>query len=316
MERKNKLFSIFGLAAMVLGLTIGASAQWRFPGGNNGSYGNNTYNQNLDSTIRNLTSKSRQFVGILDRELDRSRLNGSNREDQLNDIAKKFKDAAENLDDEYDDTRSYDRSRDEAQRVLNLGSQLDRAISVSRLNNNSSVGSYWNAIENDLRILSQAYRVNYDSRSTRNNRNGGSNDDRDQRRRNRGGNNGGYNQNLRSTIVNLKNRSKQFEKRIDREFRNDRNNRNNRNRGGWFGSNNLENLTNRFSDAVKRLEKDYDNRRDYNSSSNEVRQVLNLGSQIDRELSRSRANYSLRNDWNKIKQDLRVLAQAYNLRYN
>ncbi len=314
MGRINKLFSIFGLAAMVLGLTIGASAQWRFPGGNNGSYGNN--NQNLNSTIRSLTSKSRQFVGILDRELDRSRIDGTNREDQLNDLAKNFKDAAENLDDEYDDTRSYDRSRDEAQRVLTLGSQLDRAISVSRLNNSSSVGSYWNAIENDLRVLSQAYRVNYDSRSTRNNRNGGWNDNRDQRRPNSGGNNGGYNQNLRSTIVNLKNRAGQFENRVDREFKNNRNNRNNRNQGGRFGSNNLENLANRFNDAVKRLENEYDNRRDYNSSSDEVRQVLNLGSQVDRELSRSRGNNSLRNDWNRIEQDLRVLAQSFNLRYN
>ncbi|MEZ5345911.1 MAG: hypothetical protein R2681_10195 [Pyrinomonadaceae bacterium] len=315
MGRINKLFSIFGLAAMVLGLTIGASAQWRFPGGNNGSYGNNNYN--LNSTIRSLTSKSRQFVGVLDRELDRSRLNGSNREDQLNDLAKRFKDAVENLEDEYEDTRSFDRSRDEAQRVLSYGSQLDRALSVSRLNNNSSVGSYWNSIENDLRVISQAYRVNYDSRSTRNNRNGGWND-RDQRGPVYGGNNGWYNQNLRNTIVNLKNRTSQFENRVDREFKNNRNrnNRNNRGWGGIFSSNNLENATNRFNEAVKRLEREYDNRRDYNSSRDEVRQVLNYGSQVDRELSRSNVNYSLRNDWNRIEQDLRILAQAFNMRYN
>ncbi|MCB1022840.1 MAG: hypothetical protein KDB79_00520, partial [Acidobacteria bacterium] len=281
------------------------------------SYGNIPYNQNLNSTISSLKSKSRQFEDVLDRELDRGRIDGTNREDQLNDLAKNFKKAVEKLDDEYDDTRSYDRSRDEAQRVLALGSQLDRAISVSRLNRNSAVGSYWNAIENDLRVLSQAFRVNYDSRSSRNNGNNGWGNNRNQGGPIFGGNNRGQNRNLRSTIVNLKNRTGQFENRVDREFKNNRNNRKNRNYGGgWFGSNNLENLTNRFNSAVKRLEREYDNRRDYNSSSDEVRQVLNLGSQVDRELSRSAANYNLRNDWNRIEQDLRILAQAYNLRYN
>ena len=75
-------------------------------------------------------------------------------------------------------------------------------------------------------------------------------------------------------------------------------------------------MSDRFNNAVKDLEDEYDNNRDYNDSYDEVRRVLSLGEQLDREVSRSGVNRSLRNEWNSIEQDLRTLARAYNLSYN
>jgi len=60
------------------------------------------------------------------------------------------------------------------------------------------------------------------------------------------------------------------------------------------------------------LDNEYDNRRDYNDSYDEARRVLDLGSQIDRAISRARLNGNVQGDWNRIRQDLQVLASAYN----
>ncbi len=311
MGRYNKIFSFFAMAVLVMSLSVIASAQGRNNRRNNGSYGNTSY-YNLDSTIRNLHNKTRSFRDNLDRELDNSRYDGRRREDQLNNLAKRFEKAAKNLDGAYDNNRDFNRSRDEAQRVISYGSQLDQALSVSRANRNYNLRGQWNSIESDLRTISQAYGLSYNGRRGNN---GGiwDNDRNDRNDRHRGNNryprgndNRGYNANLRSTIVNLRNKSRQFEDRLDRE-------RNNR--SGNRYSNNLENLSNRFNDAVKKLEDEYRNDRDYNDNRNEVQRVLSIGEQIDREISLASVNRSLRNDWNSIERDLRTLASAYNMSY-
>jgi len=319
---KNTLTAIT-LSVMVMGLSIAASAQWRDSRGNDDDYyGNAGYNRNLNSTINNLESKSRRFVDTLDRELDRSRYDGSRREDQLNNLAKRFKNAAENLADEYDNQRDYNKSSDEARKVISLGSQLNSALRSSRANRNSRLQNDWRSIQQDLRTLARAYNTNYNNgRNNRNNRNDTYNRNRNRNRgtynrnrnrnrnRNQNGTYGRNNANLRSTIVNLRNRSAQFEDRIDRERKN------NNGRYGRRVSSNLENLSDRFNDAVKDLENEYDNGRDYNDSYDEVRKVLSLGEQVDREVSRSGASRSVKSDWNSIERDLRTIARAYNLSY-
>ena len=121
--------------------------------------------------------------------------------------------------------------------------------------------------------------------------------------------NGRYNRNLKATVKNLKNRSKQFEKLLDREL--DRSRYDDRNR-----EDRLNELAQRFTDATKDLDHEYDNRRDYNESYDEVREVLTLGSRIDRALSRARLSYNVQNQWNMIQQDLRQLANAFNYNDN
>ncbi|MEZ5429148.1 MAG: hypothetical protein R2747_23075 [Pyrinomonadaceae bacterium] len=297
MNRYKKLLAIAAFSMLVLSLPVVASAQWR--GGNNDNYGNRN-NVNLSYAIKNLRNNSRRFEDLLDRELDNSRYDGTDREDHLNDLAKKFKNAAEDLDDEYEGRGSFGSSSDEARRLLNAGSQLDRALARSRIGRNSSLNSYWNAIERDLLTVSRAYNYNYNGTYGRNGRNG------DGPIGGPLGNNGRNNRNLRSTIVNLRNKAKNFENRVDREY-------DNRNRRG--NRTDLEDLSDRFKNAADRLEDEYDDRGDYNRSADEVRTVLNLGQQIDRAISRSRVSSSIRSDWNRIEQDLRVLANAYNLNY-
>lgn len=182
MNRIKKLAALFAFSLLVLGLPTLASAQWRDRDRNDddGYYRNDRnrnngyYNRNLQSTIKNLKNRSKEFARRLDRELDRSRYDGNRREDQLNRLADDFRRAANNLDDEYDNQRDYNRSQDEARRVLQLGQQLDNALSRARLNYN--LQSDWNRIRQDLNTLANAYGYynnNRNNRNDRNNRNNG-----------------------------------------------------------------------------------------------------------------------------------------------
>ena len=128
-----------------------------------------------------------------------------------------------------------------------------------------------------------------------------------------------YNRNIRATVQNLKNRSRNFERRIERidDRRDDRRDRNDRydpwgrNRNSGYYSNNLENLAERFRDAADDLADAYGNGRNLNGSRDEAQRVLQLGSQIDNELARSRSNRNAQREWDQIRYDLRVISDVY-----
>jgi hypothetical protein len=188
MNRFRNLIAVFAFSLLILGLPSLASAQYRNNRDNDDYYGNNRNNRNLNATIKNLKNRSHQFEHRLDRELDRSRYDDRNREDRLNQIADDFAHAAERLDNAYDNNRDYNSSYDEARRVLDLGNQLDRALSRARLN--GSVQNDWSRIRQDLNILANAYNTNYNNRNSRNRRD--DDDDDYNRNRRRTSNNGNW----------------------------------------------------------------------------------------------------------------------------
>jgi len=121
---------------------------------------------------------------------------------------------------------------------------------------------------------------------------------------------GNYNQgNLRAVINRLENRSREFERRLDREL--DRSRYDDRNR-----EDRINQLASSFRNAAARLEDAYDGGRNMNNSADEARQLLSIGSQLDRALSRARLNYNVQNDWSRIRQDLQTIAYAYNYNYD
>ena len=181
MNRLRNLIAVFAFSLLILGLPTIASAQWRDNRDNRNDdyYGNGNYNRNLQSTVKNLKNRSKEFAKRLDRELDRSRYDDRRREDQLNRLAESFRNAADDLDDAYDNRNDYNRSRDEANRVLSLGNQLNSALSRARLSYN--VQNDWDRIRQDLRVLADAYNNNYNRRDNRNDDN---RNNRNNRRRN------------------------------------------------------------------------------------------------------------------------------------
>ena len=181
MNRVKNLITIAAFSLVVLGLPAMASAQYgqydpygRNGGNNNGGYGNGSYG-NMSSTVRNLKNRARDFQRQLDRDLDRSRYNGTRREDQMNDLAKRFKSAVDRLDSNgyyggsgnYNDRNRSNRGDDELRRVFDAASQIER--SIGRSNASFQSQNIWSGIRNDLQTLSRGYGNN----NSRGNNNGG-----------------------------------------------------------------------------------------------------------------------------------------------
>lgn len=171
MNSIKRLTAISVFSFLVLCLPAIASAQYsgqNHPCGRNGGYGNGQYGNygsygDTRSTLRDLKNRSRELQRQIDRELDYSRLNGSRREDQINEVARRFKDAVGDIDNSYNNRRDND-----MRRVLDLASQLDRAISRSGLSYN--VKNNWSGIRNALQVLGNGYGYNNNNRSPRNSR--------------------------------------------------------------------------------------------------------------------------------------------------
>ncbi len=161
---------------LVLGIPAVADAQWRDNRdrgryddrrSNNGAYGSNANYGNMSGVVRSLKDRTRDFVRQLDRDLDRSRINGTRREDQINAEAKRFRDAVNRINN--NNNSNWGRRDNNVERALQMGSQLDRSISRVRLSYQSQ--ALWQSISRDLQMLGNGY--GYETRNNRGNRNGG-----------------------------------------------------------------------------------------------------------------------------------------------
>lgn len=173
MKHLRSLIAVGAFALVFMALPSIASAQW---GRNGGIFGNSQYN-NLRGTILSLQNRARSLdrqVNRIDDRRDRreDRYGGYGRNDRydrfdsLDRLATQFKNAVENLADEYGRGRNMNNSRDEAQRVLAIGSQMDSVIDSARRGRNTGIGnvqSDWNQIERDMQTIARAYGLRYQS---------------------------------------------------------------------------------------------------------------------------------------------------------
>lgn len=162
-NRRTLSFSIFAAAILALCLPVLAAAQ--------GGYGYPDYGRNrngnqgryderyLRDSIHRLDRLAKDFERDLDRALDHSRVDGTQREDRINAQGHDFRRAVSSLKSNFGNGRDLNRSRDEAQRVLQEAQQFDR-IGRSRAIDNR-VASEWSQIQQELRIISDAYGLGY-----------------------------------------------------------------------------------------------------------------------------------------------------------
>jgi len=109
----------------------------------------------LRDVARRLEDHARDFEREVDRALDRSRHDDTRREDRINDEARQFRDAARRFRGVAGDSNDLYRSQDEARRLINEASQIERRLRRARLD--SRVYSRWSQIRSDLRWVSDFY---------------------------------------------------------------------------------------------------------------------------------------------------------------
>lgn len=164
-NRHTIKFSLVVAALIALALPLMASGQGRYP-----DYGRGRYDEReLRDSIHRLDRLAKDFNRDLDRALDRSRVDGTRREDRINQESRQFRNAVGNLKSRFGSGRDLYRSRDEAARVLQQAQQLER---VSRPRwFDSRLSSEWSQIRRELNVIERAYGLyGYDNRG-RNGRN-------------------------------------------------------------------------------------------------------------------------------------------------
>lgn len=161
MNHRRTILTVVATALVALFLPVLAAAQGVYdPYGrrrDNRDYGR--YNQrNLRDVARRVHERSKDFQRHVDEALDHSRYDDTRREDRINDVAREFRNAASDFKDEIGNGGNLNHGANEAQRLLRLGSQIDRFVSRVRLDSRSA--SDWAQIRQDLRVISNAYNYN------------------------------------------------------------------------------------------------------------------------------------------------------------
>lgn len=141
---KRILLLIALAATMLLSSTAGALAQRPW------------YRGNVREVIRQLETDTDQFKGSLDSALDRSNLDGTRSEDEINEYVKRFEEATDRLRDRSED-RQY--APGAAREVLTRGRAINSFMRANRLGGRAE--SDWVKVRNDLNRLANNYYINW-----------------------------------------------------------------------------------------------------------------------------------------------------------
>ena len=110
----------------------------------------------VEKLMQDLERDTERFRKSLESSLDRSRLDGSNREDNINDFLERYSDATERL---------YERFKDKKSVASDVEAVLDGAVLIdgflTRHPQNDRAQRDWEAVRQDLRRLANAYNVTW-----------------------------------------------------------------------------------------------------------------------------------------------------------
>lgn len=150
MMNMMKRVSVIALLVTLTSGSLVTQAQAQWGGQRNDRERRDDVRNDFEDTLNDIRDDADQFVRSLDRSLDRSRLDGGRREDQLNAIAKELRDQAKRVRDRY---RSRNLQRGDVQRLLDLGRRMDSAMRSTRRNLSGDVRRDWAALRNALSRL-------------------------------------------------------------------------------------------------------------------------------------------------------------------
>lgn len=113
-----------------------------------------------DKEVKKLMAQLKKDTGkfrkSFDSSLDKSRLNGSNREDDINRFLKNYEDATERLYSRFKDNKSVG---SDVEAVLDGAAEIDQFM-TRRLASEQAARD-WDAVRQDLRRLAEAYNVSW-----------------------------------------------------------------------------------------------------------------------------------------------------------
>jgi len=152
--RKYLVNLMIGMAAvlMVLSFATDSNAQRRRESRNRLM----TKSQ-VKTVINRVEDRVDNFVGKYDKSLDRSRLDGTSREDWLMNRARDLEKATDELSREFDRRDSWIENKEEVRRCLNIATDIDK--NMRNYNFGSATESNWSRVRYELNTLADIYNL-------------------------------------------------------------------------------------------------------------------------------------------------------------
>jgi hypothetical protein len=109
----------------------------------------------VNQLIKNAEDRSDRFIKLFDRALDRTTIDGSRREDRLNERAKDLEKAMDKLRSEFDRKENYPETKPEMREVLRIASEIN-AVMLNR-SLGAEVEEEWRLLRRELNVLASVY---------------------------------------------------------------------------------------------------------------------------------------------------------------
>lgn len=150
MTRFRKTFTLASLLLLATTATVAAQGTHR---------GNYYTKADVERIIKRVEERSDSFRKVVDRSLDQSALNGTNREDNINQQIKELEDVIDKLRKDFDRAQTWEETREQVQRVLNESDEVNVIVRRSRLRRGGPIRSEWSLVRNDLNRLFGIYNL-------------------------------------------------------------------------------------------------------------------------------------------------------------
>jgi hypothetical protein len=134
---------------LILGLANATPAQRRGPRGREYT------RDEVNALIKRAEDRSDVFVKLFDRALDKSALDGTRKEDRLNERAKELEKTMNKLRHEFDRKESYIATKPEMTRVLNNAGEINRVMLNRNLRGDAEQA--WFELRRELNVLASVY---------------------------------------------------------------------------------------------------------------------------------------------------------------
>src|SRR5689334_16225768 len=249
----------------------------------------------VEKIIRRIEQQSDHFRSSLDSALDKSRFNGSNREDNINSSIKDFYEQTKHLRNRFDKHQS---ASADVEAVLDRAARIDDFMSRNRLT--SKAQDDWSALKGNLDELAAAYNVSW--------RWGGYRDERVPVSP-IGATVGGVpyrvtDREVERILKQIEQQSDHFRSALDSSLDKSRLN-------GSRDEDDINRFVKDFYEQTKRLR---DHFNDHKSTSADVQAVLDRAASIDSFMRRNpmRKHDAMR-EWERLRGNLDELAQVYNV---
>ncbi len=107
--------------------------------------------------ITRVENRSDDFIKLFDKALDRSGLDGTNREDNLNERARNLERSLDDLRREFDRKESYIATRPEVARTLSISTEINQVMKRRKMG--AETERQWTLLRIELNTLADVYNL-------------------------------------------------------------------------------------------------------------------------------------------------------------